>query len=142
MHILGLDDPAMYIDSESSSRMVSLNPARRNYRFIPKIRFVTRGNTLGSPVHTPEYMGSTKRTTIRLTDEREYLLDRAGKVVASGPADNPPNSVVIDAALTHLIESEQNLEDAMETMGPTTVQEFTTSVLDTRYRTSVESRWR
>lgn len=87
-------------------------------------------------------MGSTKRTTIRLTDERQRLLDQAKGIIADGPTDDPPNSVVIDAALTHLIESEENLDDARSTMDPTTIQQFNTSVIGLRYRTSIESRWR
>lgn len=77
-----------------------------------------------------------------MTDERKRLLEQAGEIVAKGPHDDPPNSEVIDAALTHLIESEQNLDDARQELDPTTIQQFNTSVLGLRYRTSVESRWR
>lgn len=87
-------------------------------------------------------MGSTKRTTIRLTDERKRLLEQAKDIVASDQYDEPPNSVVIDAALTHLIESRENLDDARKELEPTTIQQFNTSVLGLRYRTSIESRWR
>lgn len=87
-------------------------------------------------------MGSTKRTTFRLTDERQRLLEQAKDIIASDQYDDPPNSVVIDAALTHLIESQENLEDARSELDPTTIQLFNTSVLGLRYRTSVESRWR
>lgn len=87
-------------------------------------------------------MGSTKRTTIRLSDERQRLLDRAKEIIAAGPNDNPPNSDVIDAALTHLIESHENLDEIRSDLEPTTIQQFNTSVLGLRYRTSVESRWR
>jgi hypothetical protein len=87
-------------------------------------------------------MGSTKRTTIRLTDERQRLLERAKSIVAAGSTDDPPNSDVIDAALTHLIESRENLDDAREELDPTTIQYFNTTVVGLRYRTSVESRWR
>ena len=87
-------------------------------------------------------MGSTKRTTIRLTDERQRLLEQAKSIVAAGPTDDPPNSDVIDAALTHLIESQENLDDARDELDPTTIQYFNTSVVGLRYRTSVESRWR
>ena len=87
-------------------------------------------------------MGSTKRTTIRLTDERQRLLEQAKDIVASDQYDDPPNSVVIDAALTHLIESRENLDDARGELEPTAIQRFNTSVLGLRYRTSVESRWR
>jgi len=77
-----------------------------------------------------------------MTDERERLLERASGIVADGPHDDPPNSDVIDAALTHLIESEQNLDDAREELDPTTIRLFNTSVLGLQYRTSVESWWR
>ena len=87
-------------------------------------------------------MGSTKRTTIRLTDERQRLLEQAKSIVAAGPNDDPPNSDVIDAALTHLIESQENLEEARTELDPTTVKTFNTSVVGLRYRTSIESRWR
>ncbi|MCH7659164.1 MAG: hypothetical protein IH933_00805 [Euryarchaeota archaeon] len=84
----------------------------------------------------------TKRTTLRLDDERARLIDQAKGIVASDPADDPPVSVVIDAALTHLIQSEQNLESVRNDLDPTTIQRFNTDVLALRYRTSVESRWR
>ncbi len=87
-------------------------------------------------------MGSTKRTTIRMTDERQRLLDRAKEIVSAGQYDDPPNSDVIDAALTHLIESQENLVDARNELDPTTIQQFNTSVIGLRYRTSIESRWR
>ncbi|ELY59285.1 hypothetical protein C492_11120 [Natronococcus jeotgali DSM 18795] len=50
----------------------------------------------------------TDRTTLRLSDERKQLLEDAAGIVVDGPEDDPPRSDVIDAALTHLIESEQN----------------------------------
>jgi len=87
-------------------------------------------------------MGSTKRTTIRLSDERQRLLEQASSIVAAGPTDDPPNSDVIDAALTHLIESRENLDDARGELDPTTIKRFNTSVVGLRYRTSVESGWR
>lgn len=87
-------------------------------------------------------MGSTKRTTIRLSDERQRLLEQASSIVAAGPTDDPPNSDVIDAALTHLIESRENLDEARADLDPTTIKRFNTSVVGLRYRTSVESDWR
>lgn len=77
-----------------------------------------------------------------MTDERQRLLDRAKEIVSSGQHDDPPNSDVIDAALTHLVESEENLTNAREELDPTTIQRFNTSVIGLRYRTSIESRWR
>lgn len=77
-----------------------------------------------------------------MTDDRKRLLERAKSIVAASPADDPPNSDVIDAALTHLIESQENLDDAREELDPTTIKHFNTSVVGLRYRTSIESRWR
>ena len=87
-------------------------------------------------------MGTTKRTTIRLTDERQRLLEQAKEIVAAGQYDDPPNSDVIDAALTHLIESHDNLEEARTDMEPMAIKRFNTSVIGLRYRTSIESKWR
>ncbi len=87
-------------------------------------------------------MGSTKRTTIRLSDERQRLLDQAKEIIADGQYDDPPNSDVIDAALTHLIESRENLDAARGELDPATIQQFNTSVIGLRYRTSIESKWR
>ena len=47
----------------------------------------------------------TDRTTLRLSDERKHKLDRASEIIADGPGDDPPMNEVIDAVLTHLIES-------------------------------------
>lgn len=49
----------------------------------------------------------SRRTSLKLTDERERQLERASEIVASGPDDDQPMSVVIDAALAHLVESEE-----------------------------------
>lgn len=87
-------------------------------------------------------MDSTKRTTLRLNDERQRLLTEAKEIIADGQYDNSPNSDVIDATLMHLIESRETLDAAREEINPTTIQQFNTSVLGLRYRTSIESRWR
>ncbi|RKD95507.1 DUF7386 family protein [Halopiger aswanensis] len=85
----------------------------------------------------------TKRTSLKLTDERQRKLDRASTIVAQDEHDDPPMSVVIDAALTHLLESEKNIQEARSEYDPRTIQDVAnTSVLTLRYRTSVESRWR
>ncbi|GGK56649.1 DUF7386 family protein [Haloarcula sebkhae] len=84
----------------------------------------------------------TRRTSLKITDERQRLLDKASAIVASDQHDDPPMSDVLDAALTHLIESEENIQNAREELDPGTIQRFNTSVLRLRYRTSVESRWR
>lgn len=87
-------------------------------------------------------MGTTNRTTIRLSDERKRLLEQAGEIVAASPADDPPMSDVIDAALTHLIESHENMDQLRGEVEPTTIQQFNTSVIGLHYRTDIESRWR
>ena len=69
----------------------------------------------------------TKRTSLKLTDERQRLLDQATEIVAADEYDDPPKSVVIDAALTHLIQSRQNIDDACGELDPTTIQEFNTA---------------
>ncbi|RDZ42956.1 hypothetical protein C5B86_14820 [Haloferax sp. Atlit-19N] len=85
----------------------------------------------------------TKRTSLKLTDERQLLFDKASEIVARDASDDPPRSDVIDAALTHLIESYENLEDVRDAYPPQTVKDCcNTSVLGMRYRTSLESRWR
>lgn len=67
-------------------------------------------------------MGSTKRTTIRLSDERQMLLEEAQRIVARGPNDEPPMAAVIDAALTHLIESQQRFDEARDELPLMTVK--------------------
>ncbi|WP_276252974.1 DUF7386 family protein [Halomontanus rarus] len=85
----------------------------------------------------------SKRTSLKLTDERQRKLDRASTIVAADEIDDPPMSVVIDAALTHLLESENNIQNARGEFDPETIQTIAnTSVIGLRYRTSVESKWR
>lgn len=85
----------------------------------------------------------TKRTTLRLSDERKRLLDRAASIVAAAPDDDPPRADVIDAALTHLIQSAENIDKARDEFDPRTIQQIAnTDVLGLYYRTNVESRWR
>lgn len=85
----------------------------------------------------------TDRTTLRLSDERKILLDKASEIIAADRDDDPPRSDVIDAALTHLIESEENLDDVRDRYPAGTVKDCcNTSVIGLRYRTSIESRWR
>jgi len=79
---------------------------------------------------------------MRLSDERKQLLEQATEIVSESPTDDPPMSDVIDAALTHLIESQQNMDELRGDVPPTTIQQFNTSVLALYYRTDIESRWR
>lgn len=85
---------------------------------------------------------ATDRTTIRLDDERKRLFDQASTIVARDEHDEPPRSEVIDAALTHLIQSRENIDDARDELDPKTIQRFNTDVLALKYRTSIDERWR
>ena len=86
---------------------------------------------------------ASDRTTLRLNDKRKRKLDRAKRIVARDEHDDPPMADVFDAALEHLIESKENLEDAREEHPPDVVQDIAnTSVLGLYYRTEIESRWR
>jgi Arc/MetJ-type ribon-helix-helix transcriptional regulator len=88
-------------------------------------------------------MHMTDRTTLRLPDERKRKIDRAREIVAADDHDDPPMSDVIDAALTHLIESEQNIDDARDDHDPRVIQEIAnTSVLGLHYRTEIRDKWR
>ena len=84
----------------------------------------------------------SRRTSLKITDERERQLEKASEIVASGPDDDPPMSVVIDAALAHLIQSEENIRKARDEVDPATIQQFNADVLALRYRTRIENRWR
>ncbi|ELY73667.1 hypothetical protein C488_12733 [Natrinema pellirubrum DSM 15624] len=75
--------------------------------------------------------------------DRPIAHPQATRIDPEDDLDDPPMSVVIDAALTHLVESEQNIDDARGEYDPETIQAIAnTSVIGLRYRTSVESRWR
>lgn len=83
------------------------------------------------------------RTTLRLSDERKRLLEQASEIVADGTDDDPPTSDVIDAALTHLIQSSENIDAARDDYDPETIKDIAnTDVLRLYYRTNVESPWR
>ncbi|WP_066416791.1 DUF7386 family protein [Halorubrum aethiopicum] len=85
----------------------------------------------------------SRRTSLKLSDERERRIEKASEIVASGLEDDPPMSVVIDAALAHLIESEENIREGRSEYDPVTVQALcNTSVLGLQYRTGIKSRWR
>jgi hypothetical protein len=60
----------------------------------------------------------------------------------SNSSDDPPRSDVIDAVLTHLIESRENLEQIQDEYSPQTLKDcLNTSIIGLRYRTSMELRW-
>jgi hypothetical protein len=85
----------------------------------------------------------SRRTSLKITDDRERQLEKASEIVAASPDDDPPMSVVIDAALAHLIESEENIRKGRDQYDPETVQHLcNTSVLGLQYRTRIKSRWR
>ena len=82
----------------------------------------------------------SRRTSLKITDERQ--LQKVSEILASGPDDAPPMSVVIDATIAHLIQSEANIREARNEVDPTTIQQFNTDVIGLRYRTDIESSWR
>lgn len=85
----------------------------------------------------------SRRTSLKLTNERERQLEKASQFVASGPDDDPPMSMLIDAALAHLVESKENIRDARSEHEPVTIQELcNTSVVGLQYRARIKSRWR
>lgn len=86
---------------------------------------------------------ATDRTSLKLTDDRKRLFEQAAEIVADGPNDDPPRSDVIDAALTHLIQSADNLEDARAEYDPEMLKDIAnTDVVRLYYRTDIESPWR
>ena len=84
----------------------------------------------------------SRRTSLKITDERERQLEKASEIVANSQDDDPPMSVVIDAALAHLIQSEKNVREARTEVDPVTIQRFNTDVLGLRYRSIIERRCR
>ena len=85
----------------------------------------------------------TDGTSLKLNDERKRLFDQASQIVAGDSTDDPPRSDVIDAALTHLIESHENIEEVRDKYPPQTIKDCAnTSVIGLRYRTYLESKWR
>jgi len=109
--------------------------------FLNRLRFNDWKITLDRPPYAHSLM--TDRTALRLSDERKRLLDQAGEIVAADSSDDPPMSDVIDAALTHLIESHENLEDVRDKYPPAKIKDCcNTSVIGLHYRTSIEQKWR
>ena len=85
----------------------------------------------------------TDRTSLKLPAERKQLFDEGSDIVTSSPTDDPPRSDIIDAALTHLMESYENIDEARDEFAPGTIKEIAnTSVIGLHYRTSIESKWR
>lgn len=84
-----------------------------------------------------------KRTSLNLTQDRQDRLDRCAELIASGPDDEPPMADTIDAALQHLLESYENMNEARGEFPPEAIKAVgQTSVLRFHYRTSVDSGWR
>jgi hypothetical protein len=75
------------------------------------------------------------------TENREHKMNQAREVL--GIDKERWRAVVIDAALTYLIESERNIDDAREEYDPRVIQEIAnTSVLGLHYRTEIREKWR
>lgn len=94
-------------------------------------------------MHTSQPMTS-KRTSLKLSDDRLLLFDQAAEILKP-PGDHvdPPRSDIIDAALTHLIQSESNLRDAKnDGVSPQLLKRFNTDVLEVTYSTRITPIWR
>lgn len=91
----------MFVESENRSSL-------RDHTKRPPVQS-PRINANGPPY--AHRIMTTNRTTLRLSDERKRLLDQAEEIVAADEYDGPPCSDVIDAALTHLIESHENIDE-------------------------------
>jgi len=84
-----------------------------------------------------------QRTSLKLPQDRRDLLEQASRIVSANPEDEPPRADVIDAALTHLVESYENIDDARDEHSPDVIQDIAnTSVIGLHYRTSTDSKWR
>lgn len=128
----------------SAPRSAQITPTatRDTNLHLKNSRISHRRTTQNQPPYAHRLM-TTDRTTLRLSDERKKLLDQAAEIVASDDHDDPPRSDVIDGALTHLIESQENLEQVRDKYPPQEVKDCcNTSVIGLRYRTSIEQRWR
>lgn len=87
---------------------------------------------------------TSKRTSLKLSDDRLLLFDKAAEILKP-PGDHvdPPRSDIIDAALTHLIQSEANLRDAKnDGVSPQLLKRFNTDVLEVTYSTRITPIWR
>jgi hypothetical protein len=62
----------------------------------------------------------SRQTSLKITEGHERQLEKASGIVTSGPEDDPPMSVVIDAALVHLIQLAENIQQARGEMAPRT----------------------
>ena len=72
----------------------------------------------------------------RLDDDRTILMDELrGRL---GIEKDRWRADVVDAALLHLFQSFENMDEAREDLDPATIQRFNTDVLALHYRTSVD----
>jgi hypothetical protein len=75
------------------------------------------------------------------TENREHKMNQARELL--GIDKERWRADVLDAALTHLIESEANIDDARDDHDPRVIQEIAnTSVLGLHYRTEIRDKWR
>lgn len=58
----------------------------------------------------------SRRTSVKITDKGKRQMEKTNEIVASGPDDDPPMSVVNDAA--HLVQSEKTSETFTASIRP------------------------
>lgn len=68
-----------------------------------------------------------------MLSDRILKTSKGNDIVASGLDDDLPMSVVFNAALAHLIQSVENICEARDELGATTVQWLDTDILGLRY---------
>jgi len=145
MHLTSAHQRTKCICSRHSGQFSAQVTTSAGTHYLKNGLLFTLERRTATPVHTQVLKGlmATDRTSLKLTDDRKRLFDQASEIVARDDADDPPRSDVIDAALTHLIESQQNLENVRDQYPPQHIKRCcNTSVLGLRYRTSIESKWR
>lgn len=71
------------------------------------------------------------------TNDRELILERLREDL--GIEKDRWKADVLDAALLHLVESIDNMDDVRDEVNPNTIQRFNTSVLKFHYRTSIDA---
>jgi len=64
----------------------------------------------------------TKRTSLKLSNERQRLLDQVTEIVAVDEHEELRINIMIDAAITHLIQPRQNLGKIRSELDLKTIQ--------------------
>lgn len=122
------------LPKEERTRRISLKTTPEDQESTKVIKEVTPADSDQQAIKLAIRHHSNK---IEALGERKDLLaelqDEFGSV---------GEEALINAALTHLIQSRENMDSARDELDPRTIQRFNTDVLALKYRTSIEERWR